>query len=452
MKQIFEPRTVALIGASRDELSVGHGIIKNLIYGGVFKTQYNIPFKGKTYLVNPNAKSILGLKCYPSILNIKSRIDLAIIAVPASFVPSIVKDCIKKKVKGIIVISAGFSETGPKGRKLQEQILKDVTKANIPLIGPNCLGIINTKHINASFAPSTPPQGHIGFITQSGALADSIIDWAIEKNYGFSKIISVGNSASKDVSDFISYLAKDKDTKSITIYLEALNNGKKFMQAVKKCKKPIVILKGGKTDFGKEAITTHTGTLAGSYKVYNAAFKQLGITIVEDIESLFLYAKLLSEFKKIKNNIAIITNGGGCGVVTADLCSAEGINLAKLSPSTLQKLDASGKMHPAYSRSNPLDIIGDALSIRYKTALDCVLSQKNISAAIVIQTLQTMTDPVENAKVIVKLKKKYPKKPIIALFMGGKFTKAGKHYLEIYNIPVFEFPNKAVKALKALIK
>ncbi|MFH0797921.1 MAG: CoA-binding protein [Candidatus Woesearchaeota archaeon] len=453
MNSVFYPKSVAVIGASREPMAVGHGIVQNLINGGVFQTEYNRPFKGKIFLINPNADEILGIKCNKTLADVKDDIDLAIIAVPSKFVASVVRDCVKKKVKGVIIISAGFAEIGSEGKKLQDEISNELKKANIPLIGPNCLGMINTFAVNASFAPAMPPQGSIAFVSQSGALADSVIDWAIAKNYGFSKIISVGNGANLDVSDFIEYLSDDKETKSIAMYIEALKDGRKFMAAAKKCKKPIVVLKAGKTEAGRSAISSHTGSLAGSYKVYEAAFSQCGVKIAKNVEELFEQAQLLSMMPRdINNSVAIITNGGGCGVLAADRCKELGINLSKLSKETMDKLDKSGKMHPAYSKGNPLDLIGDALSERYEAALDAVLSQEDVGAAIVIQTLQTMTQPIENAKAIINAQKKYPGKPILAVFMGGTFTREGKHYLEVHNVPVYLYPEKAVEALSALIK
>lgn len=451
MKELFEPKSVAVIGASRNKLNVGHGVLYNLIYGGFFKTKFNKPFKGKIYPVNPKAKKILGLDCYASVKDVKAEVDLAVIAVNAKIVPLVIKECVDKKVKALIVISAGFGELGEKGKKLQAEIAALVKSANIPLVGPNCLGIINPHfNLNASFAPAMPPKGSIGFISQSGALADSVIDWALEKKYGFSKLISYGNAAVLDLNDFISYLDKDKDTKAIAIYVESIRNGKEFMKIAKSVKKPIVVIKAGKTEQGVKAVSSHTGSLAGSYEVYKAAFKQSGVHLVENVEELFEAAKVLSLLPKLKDNkIAIITNGGGAGVLTADYCFENGLMLPKLSNETISRLE--GYMHPAWSRSNPIDLVGDALPERYNEAMFRVLKQKDVNGLIVIQTLQTMTDPVENAKAIIAAKKHFSDKPIIVVYMGGMFTKEGREYLEEHSVPVFNDPEKAVKAMKALV-
>ena len=453
MKEIFNPRSIAVIGASNNPRSVGYGIVKNLKEGGSYITKFNKPFKGKFYAVNPNADYVLGLKSYPSIRKIKDKIDLVIIAVRSSIVPKVMKECASKKVKVVIIISAGFAEYNKEGKKLQEFIVKIARKSKIKLVGPNCLGIINTKlGMNASFAPVMPPQGAVAFVTQSGALADSVIDWSIDKNYGFSKLVSIGNAAQLNINDYLKYLSKDKDTKSIAVYIESIKEGRNFMKVAKASKKPIIIIKAGKTSSGKSAVSSHTGNLAGSYEVYKAAFKQCGAYMVDTVEELFDTAKALAYLPKCKNNIGIITNGGGCGVLTADYCEEFGINLARLKKDVVRKLDKSKKMHPAYSRRNPLDIVGDALPERYEVAISSMLSSRDVKGLIVLQTLQTMTDPVGNAKVILKARKRYPKKPIICVYMGGKFTMDGRRFLEAHNIPVYDDPRKAALAMKALVQ
>ncbi len=449
---IFSPRSIALIGASSKEHSVGNGIAHNLVEGGVFHSVHNVGFKGSIYFVNPNTDEILGRKCYKSISEINQSVDLAIIAVNAKSVLAIVKECINKKVNGIIVISAGFAELGDEGKKVQDIIAFIARDAGIPLLGPNCLGIINASLVNASFAPATPRKGSIGFISQSGALADSIIDWSLSSHYGFSKIISYGNSAMLGVNDFISYLSNDKDTKAIAIYLEGVENGRAFMDAVKKCRKPVVVLKGGRTEQGNKAASTHTGSMTSSYDIYKAAFRQSGAIIANTVNELFEFARLLSiEPRCNGSSIGIITNGGGCGVLTADYCIENGISLAKLQDETIKRIAQSGVMHSAYSKSNPLDIVGDAMPERYNVAITEILKQKDVNGLIVIQTMQTMTQPVENAKVIAAASKKFPEKPILAVFMGGKLTRAGKAYLEASNVPCYDFPEDAVFAMKALI-
>jgi acetyltransferase len=455
LDRIFEPKTIAVIGASRDINSVGHGILKNLVKGCVFESEFCRPFKGNIYPVNPNADEILGVKSYPSIKDIDDDIDLAIIAVPSKIIPGIVDECIAKKVKGIIIISAGFAETGPKGKELQDKIAATLKKAEIPLIGPNCLGIIRPPiNLNASFAPTMPPDGNVAFISQSGAIADSIIDWAITERYGFSVLISYGNKADLDVHGFIDWLEKDEATKAITLYIEGLDDGRKFMEIAKKVskKKPIIVLKAGRTEKGMHAIASHTGSLAGEYHIYETAFKQSGVLIADTIEELFDTAKALALQPVCKkNSVAIITNGGGCGVLCADYCSDLGINVVELKKSTLKKLEKTGKMHPAYSRANPLDLVGDALPERYEAAINTLLAEDYIGGVIIIQTLQTMTNPEEDARVIIEAKNKYPDKPIICVYMGGKYSARGARLLEANSIPDYNDLKKAALAMRALI-
>jgi acetyltransferase len=436
--------------------SVGYGILKNLVKGCVFENEFCRPFKGKIYAINPNADEILNIKCYPSISEIEDDIDLVIIAVPATIVPEIIKECVQKKVGSIIVISAGFAELGEQGKKLQDEIVELVQKEKIPLVGPNCLGIIRTSNdLNASFAPSTPPKGDIAFVSQSGAIADSIIDWAIENRYGFSTLISYGNRADLDVYDFLEYLEKDEETNAIALYLEGIEDGKKFMEIAKKVSKtkPIIALKAGRTEQGVKAISTHTGSLAGSYKTYISAFKQSNIFIADTIEELFDISKALANQPACKENaIAIVTNGGGCGVLTADYCERLGVNLVELKKETIKKLDNTKKMNPVYSKRNPLDIVGDAIPETYGAAINTLLGEKYVHGMIVIQTLQTMTNPEEDARIIIEAHKKYPEKPIICVYMGGRFSKRGRIMLEQNNIPDFNDLRKAAIAMKALIK
>ena len=324
LDRIFNPQSIAIIGASNEVNSVGFGLIKNALEGNSQR---------KIFAVNPFRKKVLGLKCLPSVLSVKEDVDLAIIAVPAQVVETVIKECCKKRVGGIIVISAGFAEVGENGKALQEKIVDITKKAKIPLIGPNCLGIIRPlKELNASFAPLTPHSGGVAFISQSGALIDSVIDKASHENYGFSSLVSYGNEADVDICDFLLWFKDDEETKVIAIYLEGLKDGRRFMRVAKDVseKKSIVILKAGKTEEGKKAVSTHTASLVGSHKIYSAAFAQSGVIEVDTMEDLLSVAKVLSENKKCKNGVGIITNGGGAGVLMTDYCAEIGINIPKL--------------------------------------------------------------------------------------------------------------------------
>jgi len=412
-KHIFNPKTIALIGASNKPKKVGTGIAENLL-----KSKKDI------YLVNPNRRKLFNKKSYSSILDIKEDIDLAIIAIPFKFVNKVAEECKAKKVKAMIVISSGFSEVG---NIKEEEALKSL---GIPLVGPNCLGILNTKNnLNASFAPFLPQKGNIALVSQSGAIIDSIIDIARNENYGFSKIVSLGNEAGIDIADFIEYLGEDKDTDIIAIYLEGVKNGRKFFNALSKVSKikPIIILKSGKSELGKSAVLTHTGSLAGDNKIYSAIFKQAKAIEVESIEELLDLSKTLSWDKRCKNNVGIITNGGGFGVLATDFLEKENIKTLK-----------------------PIDLMGDALARKYEQALENLLKRKNIYCAYVLQGPQIMTEPEKTAKVIVKLKKKY-QKPIIVSFIGGDFFKSAIHIIEKNKIPNFREIKRAVNVIKYLI-
>jgi len=432
MKYIFNPKSVALIGATDRSNSVGKGLAMNLLQG-----------KRALFFVNPNRKIVLGKKTYPQVKNIKEDIDLAVIAVPAKIVLKIIKECAKKKVKAVIIISSGFAETGAEGAALQKQIQFFANLSNIALIGPNCLGILRPSvGLNASFAPLTPKGGGIALISQSGALLDSIIDASFNKSYGFSAIISYGNEAGLKLTDFLKWADKDSETKVISIYLEGLKNGREFFEIAKKIKKPIVVLKGGKTKTAQKAVSSHTGALAGTAEIYSTAFKQAGIFEVESIEQFLDISKALAWQGKCKNGIGIVSNGGGVAILAADYCDKYNIILPKL----------EFKMPKKWSQNNPLDIIGDATTGDYELAINSILKQKNIYGLIVLQTVQIMTDSLRNAKIIIEAKKKFKNKPIITAFLGGKNTKKAVQFLEKNKIPNYSDPLDAVEAMRALVK
>lgn len=447
LNKIFDPKSIAIIGASAQEKTVGFGLVKNILEGKDAR---------QIFFVNPNQSEILGNKTFNKIIDIPENVDLAVIAVPAKFVLQVVNDCCEKKVGGIIVISAGFAETGKDGEAFQKEILEKVRNAGIPMIGPNCLGIIVTKNkLNASFAPATPKEGNIALVFQSGALLDSIID--SNEKLGISYAISIGNEADVNLNDFLEYLAEDEQTKVIALYIEAINNGRKFMETAQRIvkSKPIVVVKAGKYDSVKNVVKSHTGAMAGDYQVYKAAFKQAGIIEVDSIDELLDVAKLLSwqtagKFK-CRNSFAIVTNGGGCGVMATDYCKESGIILAELSKSTIDKISNSGQMNPFWSKSNPLDIVGDASPERYRAAIEAVLSQNNVSGLMVIQAPQIMTNSIENAKAIVESSRKYPEKPIICFFLGGKISREAIKYLEDNKIPNYSDLKRGILAIKALV-
>lgn len=444
MKNIFNPKSIALIGASGEKNTVGFGLANNLLKGKE---------KRKIFFVNPFQKNILGLDCFKNIKDIKEKIDLAIIAAPMKIVKNVVLECCEKKVGAIIIVSSGFKESGNENE--EEEIKEIVKKFKIPLLGPNCLGIINPSiNLNASFAPLTPKKGNIAFLSQSGALLDSVLGMSENEDIGFSKIVSYGNEADLNLTDFISYLKDDEETKVIVIYFEGLKDGGKFMEVAKEVlkTKPIIAIKSGRSDKGKEAVTTHTGTLAGDYEVYKAAMKQCGVILVDTLEELFDSAKAFSFLPSCENGIGIVTNGGGLGVLTVDYCSEAGIEIPQLSKTIISLLEKEKAMEKVLTKSNPLDLIGDALSDRYEIGIEAMLKQKDINGLIVISTPQIMTEHDKNAKIVVEMKKKYPSKPIVCCFLGGPLVSSAVKILEENDIPNYPDVKRAVKSINALIK
>ena len=436
MKSFFNPQTVAVVGATERENSVGRGLIENLITGD-----------RKIFPVNLNSNTVLGLESYPSISSIPEDIDLVVIAIPKDSVKTVVKECAEKNVGGVIIISAGFGETGPEGKVEEEEIKNILNEKNIPFMGPNCLGIIRpSSNLNASFAPGNPKSGDIAFISQSGALIDSVVDGSLEENYGFSFMVSPGNASGLSLVDYLNWAENDSETKVIALYVEGLKNGREFYETAKKIKKPIVIIKGGKSEVSQRAVSSHTGSLAGESEIYSAVFKQAGIREVSSLNEFFTISKALSWQKTFKGGIAIVTNGGGVGVLTADYLQNE--SLPSLEKETISLIEPH--MHSGYSASNPLDIVGDASAERYRVAIEGILKQENIKAMVVIQTLQIMTEPEKNAKIIVEAQEKYGK-TVVTNFMGkGEKTKKAIAILEKNKIPNYQFPTEASQALKSL--
>ncbi|MBI3399487.1 MAG: CoA-binding protein, partial [Deltaproteobacteria bacterium] len=413
LDSFFKPKSVAVIGASREEGKTGNSILANLINnklalagppsnGSIGGSKRGFP--GKIFPVNPKASEILGLQTFSSLENIDSAIELAIIVIPPKLISSVLDECAKKGINAAIVISAGFKETGAEGARLEREIASKAKKLGIRLLGPNCLGLIDTNSmLNASFAKGMPPKGRIAFFSQSGALCTAILDWAIGANVGFSKFISLGNKADLSEIDLLEYLADDDETSVILGYLEGIENGRAFMDIAKNTvkKKPVILIKAGGTGAGARAASSHTGTLAGSDKAFHAAFLQAGIIRAMTIEELFDYAILFAEQPLPEGNrLAIITNAGGPGIIAADCVeNTKGIEMAQFSSDALGNLRQ--KLPPTAGIFNPVDVIGDAKSDRYKDALDIVLNDNNVDAGLVLLTPQAMTDVDIIAQVIV---------------------------------------------------
>jgi len=442
LKCFFNPESVCLIGASTNPEKLGFKILKNIIDGG---------YKGKIFPVNPKANEILNLKCYKSVSEIPDKVELAIIVIPSDFVCDVAEECGKKGVKGLIVISAGFKEAGEEGRKKEERLKEIVKKYNMRLIGPNCLGVIDTKNkLNASFATEMPPEGEISFITQSGALGTAVLDMCLKENIGLSKFISFGNKADVSEVDLIEELGNDEDTNVILLYLEGISDGKRFIEVARKVveKKPVIIVKAGKTETGAKTAISHTGSLSGSDTVFNSAIKQAGIIRANTIEELFDYSLIFSYSPLLKGNrIGIITNAGGPSVMAVDKIEEIGLKIAKFSEYTTKSLKSF--LPPASNINNPVDVLGDALSDRYEKAIELVLNDENVDGIIVILTPQVTTQIKETAISIVNISKKI-NKPVIASFMGGKRVEEGIKILKENKIPNYPSPERGVQSLKAM--
>ncbi|MCS7185800.1 MAG: acetate--CoA ligase [Armatimonadetes bacterium] len=450
LRPILEPQSVAVIGASRQPGTVGYAVLSNLLMG---------QFTGVVYPVNPKAKAICGVRSYSSILEIPDSVDLAVVIVRAPLVPQVLEECGQKGVKGAIVISAGFKETGIEGAKLEAQVREIVHHYGIALVGPNCLGVINTDpnyRLNASFAKEMPLPGNIAFISQSGALCTAVLDYAKGQGIGFSKVISLGNKADVNENDFLAYLWRDPQTQVILMYVEELSEGRRFLQLAREItgegdgRKPILALKAGRTPAGARAVASHTGSLAGSDEVYEALFAQAGVLRADTVEDLFEYAiAFANQPLPSGKRTVIITNAGGPGIMATDACVRYGLELAQLSEQTLEQLRE--KLPPHASLQNPIDLIGDAQHDRYEAALDAVLEDPNTDAIIVLLTPQAMTDIENIAHVIVQASKR-KSKPILACFMGLVDISAGVKILKENGVPSYSFPEDAVRALSAMVR
>ncbi len=440
LDKVFNPKSVAIIGASDEEGSVGYAIVKNFTTFG---------YAGKVYYVNIRKPEILGVKTYPSVEQIPEPVDLAMIATPAKTVPAVVEQCGKAGVKGVIIVSAGFKETGPEGKALEDKILENARKYGVRVVGPNCIGIIRPRiNLNATFVDKMPKPGKVAFLSQSGALGSAILDWAIHQNIGFSNFVSVGSMLDVDFGDLIDYFGSDPQTKSILMYVEGITEARKFMSAARHFArtKPIIVVKAGKFSESAKAVASHTGSLSGEDGIYDAAFKRAGIVRVEEIADLFNCAEVLGTQPLPRGpNLAIITNAGGPGVMTTDALIAKGGKLAKLSQKTLNNLNAV--LPHFWSRGNPIDVLGDARADRYKVAVEACLNDENIDGVLIIFTQQAVSDSVEIAKNIVELvrSKTYQNKTILTSFMGNNAVQEANAILNANHIPTYATPEQAIK-------
>jgi len=444
LEMFFHPKSVAVIGASKNPAKLGYGVLYNILTYG---------YKGEVYPINPHAERILGLKCYSSVLEVPEPIDLAIIVVPAAVVLQVAEECGRKGVKGLIVISAGFREAGREGVKRERELISIVRRYGMRLIGPNCLGIIDTVcPLNASFAAGMPSRGHIAFMSQSGALCTAILDWALAAGIGFSHFVSLGNKADLAEVDLLEAWADDPHSKVVIVYMEGITDGRRFMDAARRVTRriPVIAVKSGNTAAGSRAVSSHTGSLAGSERAYEAAFKQCGVLRATSVEELFDYSLAFASQPLLRGDrIAIVTNAGGPGVMATDALERMGLQLASLSRGTIEHLRAH--LPSSANIYNPVDVLGDALADRYGLALEAVLKDEGVDGAIVILTPQVMTQIPETARAIADIASRYDK-PVLACFMGQARVKEGIEILGQRGIPNYPFPERAVGALRAMVK
>jgi len=439
LEKIFDPQSIAVIGASDEEDSVGYALMKNLTEKG---------YEGKNYPINLHKTEILGDRAYQTVGQLPEAVDLAIIAAPAKTVPPLVEECGKAGILGIIIISAGFKEIGAEGKELENRIREIKRKYNLRIIGPNCLGVIRPSiSLNATFTNKTPKPGNIAFISQSDALGAAILDWATHENIGFSNFVSVGSMIDVDFGDLIDYFGTDPKTRSILMYIEGITNARKFMSAARHFArtKPIIVVKSGKFSESAKAVASHTGALTSEDMTYDAAFKRAGIVRVEDIGDLFNCAEVLGDQPLPRGpKLAIITNAGGPGVMAADALIAGGGKLAELSMKTVESLD---KVLPTFwSRENPIDISGDSKADIYKSVVNTCLDDENIDGLLIIYTPQGVADPAKVAKnVAVICKKRGLCKPILTSFMGYEEVEEANRILNENNVPTYSTPEQAIK-------
>ncbi len=439
LDKLFNPKTIAVIGASDERGSVGYALFRNLI---------SSDYDGIVYPVNVKRKNVQSIKSYVSVKDLPDKIDLAIIATPAKTVLPIVEECGQAGVTCVVIISSGFSETGREGESLAQKILKIARQYNMKIVGPNCLGFIRPSlNLNASFASKMALPGKIAFISQSGALCTAILDWSLKNNVGFSYFVSIGSMIDVGFHDLIDYFGADPGTSSILIYMESLNDARKFLSAARAFSrtKPIFVLKSGRSSEGAKAAKSHTGSLAGNDEIFNAAFERAGIIRVNTALDLFHGAKALAmQPSPLGNRVAVITNAGGPGVIATDSIIYSNGKIAGLSRESLDKLN---KFLPApWSHNNPVDILGDADPERYRKAIEVCVNDENVDSVLVILTPQAMTDPTAVAKLLAATPNQ-SHKTILAAWMGGDDVAEGRTILEKGNIPVYRTPEDAISCL-----
>jgi acetyltransferase len=443
LNSLFRPKSIAVVGASREKRKVGHSVLSNLI---------TYKFPGKIYPINPNAKTILGKKCFRSVMDVPDDIDLAVFTIPAEAVADMFDECGRKKIPTAIIISAGFKESGRRGSALEAMLGEKLAGYGMRVVGPNCLGIIDTSsNLNASFAAGMPLKGNIGFFSQSGALCTAILDWALGERVGFSRFVSLGNKLDIDETDILQEMGNDDQTEVILGYLEGVKDGVKFLEVAREVtsRKPVIMIKSGGTEAGARAASSHTGSLAGSEKAFSAAFAQSGIIRVLSMENLFDHARAFSSGRyPAGNRVAIVTNAGGPAIIASDAVERSSLRMAGFEKKTIEALRAS--LPPSASLYNPVDMIGDAREDRYTAALNAVLTDSSVDGALVLFTPQAMSGPEDIAKAVSRCCSNH--KPVLAVFMGGPSVRKSIEILSNASIPNYRYPEQAVAAMDAMAR
>ena len=433
---LFAPRGVAVVGASERPGSVGRKIVENLRH-----------FGGPVYPINPNHPTILGVQAFPTVASVGARVDLAVIATPAATVPAVMRDCALAGVKGAIILSVGFRECGPEGAQLERQIKEEADRGGIRIVGPNCLGVMAPHTgLNATLAGALAHKGSIAFVSQSGALCAAILDWGYRKKLGFSAFVSVGSMHDVGWGDLIDHLGSDPNTQSIVIYMESIGDARSFLSAAREVafRKPIIVIKVGRSEVAAKAVATHTGELTVSDEVLDAAFRRVGVLRVDTIEDLFELAQMVGKQPIPKGpRLAIITNAGGPGALAADMLVTRGGQLAQLSPETLAALESA--LPGTWSHGDPVDVLGDADEQRYAKAVELVANDANNDGILVILTPQVMTNPAATAAAM-KPFAKIQRKPVLTSWMGGAEVEDARQRLADLGLPVFEYPDAAARA------
>jgi acetyltransferase len=434
---LFEPKSIAIIGASETQGSIGATLVRNVIDGG---------YKGKLFLVNPRHENVFGQKAFATVESVPQRLDLAVICTKAETVPAIIESCGRAGTRNAIVISGGFAEMGPRGANLERSMLDSARRHNLRLLGPNCLGIMRPgSGVNVTFAHGSANPGTIGLISQSGALCTAILDWALPNNIGFSSVVSLGAESDIDFGEVLEYMVADPRTENIFLYIEGIKNARRFMSALRaaaRCK-PVLLIKVGRHAAGKQAALSHTGATVGADDVFDAALRRAGVVRLGNIGQMYAAAQaLFAHFRPRGNRLMIITNGGGPGVMAADHAADIGIPLAPLSDDILKKLNEV--LPPTWSKSNPMDIVGDADPARYAAALTTCLEDNNVDGVMCILTPQAMTDPTQAARTVIEVAKKFDK-PLVTCWMGEEQVREARLLFKGAGIPTFRTPEPAVE-------